>query len=50
MNSTRHHALAILATFLIGASTFNLHAAAFSDDNWSNIGDILNEGPIPRLL
>ncbi len=49
MNSTNHHALAVLATFLIGASTANLHAASFSDDNWSNIGNILSEEPFPRL-
>ena len=33
MNSTSHHALAVIATFVTGAATASLHAAAFSDDN-----------------
>jgi hypothetical protein len=49
MNSTNHHALAVVAMCLIAASTANLHAASFSDDNWSNIGNILNERPLPHL-
>jgi len=49
MNSTNHHALAVLATFLIGGPTANLSGAAFSDENWSGMGNILNEGPLPRL-
>jgi len=32
MNSTNHHALAVLATFLIGGPTANLSGAAFSNE------------------
>jgi len=49
MNRITRNALAVLAMCLIGASTANLHAASFSDDNWSNIGNILNEGPLPLV-
>ena len=31
MNSTNHHALSVLATCLIGTSSFNLHAATLSE-------------------
>ena len=37
VNSTNHHALAVMATFLIGGPTANISGAAFSDDNWSSI-------------
>ena len=33
-----NHALAALAALLLGASHFNLHAATFSDDNWTGMG------------
>jgi len=39
----------LLTAFLLGASGMNLHAASFSDDDRSSIGNILNEGPPPRL-
>jgi len=44
-----HHFLAAIGTCIMGISTANLSAAAFGDENWSGIGDILNGGPLPRL-
>ena len=35
MSRTSHHVLGVLATLLIGASAANLHAATYSDDNWT---------------
>src|SRR6266536_75579 len=49
MNRSSHHFLAVLATCVMGVSAANLSAAAFSDENWSSMGNILNDGPLPRL-
>src|SRR5687767_9480350 len=35
---TRNHALVALAALLVGASTTHLHAATFSDHNWTGMG------------
>ncbi len=42
--------LVVLAIFLVGLPDRRADGAqSFSDDNWSNIGNIVNEGPLPRL-
>jgi len=43
-----NHTLAAFAAFVIGAANTNLPAASFSDANWSNVGSVLNAGPLPR--
>ena len=48
MKRISHHALAVFAALLMGASNINLHAATFSDDNWNSIGNILKRGTIGR--
>ncbi|MEY2411053.1 MAG: trimeric autotransporter adhesin [Verrucomicrobiota bacterium] len=40
--------LTAVAALLLAASTTNLCAATFSDDNWSSIGNIQKDGPLPH--
>lgn len=50
MKRISKHTLFVLITLLVGLPDSQVVGAQnFSDDNWSNIGDILNEGPLPRL-
>ncbi len=38
MRTTSHHALGVLAMLLIGASSANIHAGTYSNDNWMSMG------------
>jgi len=40
LNRISNQLLAVLAAFLIGTSTTNLHAVTFSDANWVCMGDL----------
>ena len=49
MSRISHHFHAVFAMCVMGVSTGNLSGAAFSDDNWTSLGDVVNDGPLPRL-
>ena len=48
MHCMQNHALTALAALLI-ATPIGVPAASFSDDNWSTIGNINKDGPLPLL-
>ena len=47
MTRAKHHALAVWTAVLGGVSTASLHAATYSDDNWTSMGGSPGaEGPV----